>query len=773
MIIQKMIPKKIFQTFETSQLPMGMAKACLSWKTKNPNYEYTFFNKYDRLEFIKKHFNRDVLQAYLTLIPGAFKADLWRYCVLYINGGVYIDADTICEMPLDKLIEGNDHFIITRDDPMSNKFLGNAFIATIPNSPILKECIDRIVEKCKHKQLEFYLDYTGPALMGKVVNKVSRNVPEETDYELGKDGNLKIMKHDFGRTKYTHNGQDVLHVEYPGKVAEMDSIGNKKFWDYIQAETVFRHIPHTLLYTSYDKLDVNAYMVDSFKKHNPEYELKYFDQIAVDAWFKNSIYNDAYQKLTERGERTDFFRYCYLYENGGVYADTDIFFNRPINDWLIDQDMVVGLEALVDKQQHLGFDQIGVHIGDKIASVANWFIAIKPKHPVLSAIINDIIHNKDNRGVLQNTGPGRFSKHIIPHFGLNNDFTKDIRKDNDELLSINRFGSNQSHSGAKKYNDPFNATDEDIYITHMFAGTWRDTTPQHNIQTYKTEYCSHNLSLIKIVEGYKGIARLDELTDRTKFMKELGDCRSLYEFYFDHDLTLKDVVSRNIDYPNVAKFEDFRSFSYKNKMYHSVAYIDTDWNTRIGILDNEYKFIKNIEVEELNRMGFGVPDTGEVIWEKNWLFFMHDNELHFIYNTSPNYVVYKHKGDFEFEKIIDVPNHLHHKFPKDELYFSARVKVGGSTPPIWFEEQQCYIYMVHTKLYEHRCYNHWLIKLDKNLNIIDISHKPFINRHIPYALFFVSMWLDDGDHVLLSGGLEDNTNFTWRIPKSKVHQCFS
>ena len=92
----------------------------------------------------------------------------------------------------------------------------------------------------------------------------------------------------------------------------MDSIGNKKFWDFIQAETVFRHIPHTLLYTSYDEDDVNDYMVDSFKKHNPEYDLKYFDQTAVDAWFKNGIYDEAYQKLTERGHKTDFFRYCYL-----------------------------------------------------------------------------------------------------------------------------------------------------------------------------------------------------------------------------------------------------------------------------------------------------------------------------------------------------------------------------------------------------------------------------------------------------------------------------
>ena len=25
------------------------------------------------------------------MVPGAYKADLWRYCILYIYGGIYID----------------------------------------------------------------------------------------------------------------------------------------------------------------------------------------------------------------------------------------------------------------------------------------------------------------------------------------------------------------------------------------------------------------------------------------------------------------------------------------------------------------------------------------------------------------------------------------------------------------------------------------------------------------------------------------------------------
>ena len=43
-------------------------------------------------DFIAREYPPDVLMAYDCLIPTAFKADLWRYCVLYKYGGVYLDA---------------------------------------------------------------------------------------------------------------------------------------------------------------------------------------------------------------------------------------------------------------------------------------------------------------------------------------------------------------------------------------------------------------------------------------------------------------------------------------------------------------------------------------------------------------------------------------------------------------------------------------------------------------------------------------------------------
>ena len=50
------------------------------------------FNDRDCREFIMREYPPDVLNAYDSLLPTAFKADLWRYCVLYKYGCVYLDV---------------------------------------------------------------------------------------------------------------------------------------------------------------------------------------------------------------------------------------------------------------------------------------------------------------------------------------------------------------------------------------------------------------------------------------------------------------------------------------------------------------------------------------------------------------------------------------------------------------------------------------------------------------------------------------------------------
>lgn len=54
-------------------------------------------------------------EAYDALIPGAFKADLFRYCVLFIYGGVYADIDVMLTSKLEMAIDDDVGFMVPLD----------------------------------------------------------------------------------------------------------------------------------------------------------------------------------------------------------------------------------------------------------------------------------------------------------------------------------------------------------------------------------------------------------------------------------------------------------------------------------------------------------------------------------------------------------------------------------------------------------------------------------------------------------------------------------
>ena len=56
--------------------------------------EYFLYDDDECSQYIKTNFSSDVLTSYNTLIPGAYRADLWRYCILYKYGGIYLDIDS-------------------------------------------------------------------------------------------------------------------------------------------------------------------------------------------------------------------------------------------------------------------------------------------------------------------------------------------------------------------------------------------------------------------------------------------------------------------------------------------------------------------------------------------------------------------------------------------------------------------------------------------------------------------------------------------------------
>ena len=191
------IPQNIFQTWSTKNISDGFKKLTESWIIKNPHYTYCLYDDSDCEEFIKNNFDENIYNTYCRIIPGAFKADLWRYCVLYIYGGIYVDIDTFCLESIDLFLNQDVEFMTPVDLNNCPSFgtynLFNCFIASIPKHPILLDCINRIAYNVENNIIPFSnLDFSGPGVLGKSTNKFL-NLPEETSF-VGKEGELQNIK---------------------------------------------------------------------------------------------------------------------------------------------------------------------------------------------------------------------------------------------------------------------------------------------------------------------------------------------------------------------------------------------------------------------------------------------------------------------------------------------------------------------------------------------------------------------------------------------------
>jgi FkbM family methyltransferase len=201
------IPKKIFQTWETADIEPEFQQIIDKWKYHNPTYEYIFQDAEQRVEFIRNNFEKNVLDAYKKIIPGAYKCDLWRYCILYIYGGFYADIDTLCMGKLDSLTNENIEFIVPIDLNINQKEgqhnLACGFIGSVPKSPILLDAINRIIFNVENNIIpESKLDFSGPGLLGRSVNNFLKL--HETNSFKGKEGiqnNINFLEFD-ANTEY-------------------------------------------------------------------------------------------------------------------------------------------------------------------------------------------------------------------------------------------------------------------------------------------------------------------------------------------------------------------------------------------------------------------------------------------------------------------------------------------------------------------------------------------------------------------------------------------
>jgi hypothetical protein len=153
------IPRRIIQTHNGS-LPFHV-----DWQFESfaAGIRRDFFDDAAAESYISTHFGEPVATTYRVL-RGAHRADLFRYCILYREGGLYLDAKTVLCVPLRLIFDALDERGVGLATALSAPVVMVGSEAQVyqgvlfaqPGQPVLLDCIQYIVQYWWRSRLEYF-----------------------------------------------------------------------------------------------------------------------------------------------------------------------------------------------------------------------------------------------------------------------------------------------------------------------------------------------------------------------------------------------------------------------------------------------------------------------------------------------------------------------------------------------------------------------------------------------------------------------------------------
>ena len=228
-------------------------------KKYTPGHEYRLWDNNSLREFIKTNFEPDVLCAYDTLLPYAYKADLAKLCILYKLGGWIFDLGVELVNPVK--VPEHCSAVFFKDvqsvhDTFSHCTIAYNAMYSEPGKIFLLRAIEKIVDHCETLYYGFTpIDISGPNMLGRILAMFdhAQQLP---------NGDIVPTTH-FGR--YTlHPPSNSLFDGYvickaKGSLPITDLNPNMNFYpDYWQSKSVYKIKHKTMILNNQPKTFVIA-----------------------------------------------------------------------------------------------------------------------------------------------------------------------------------------------------------------------------------------------------------------------------------------------------------------------------------------------------------------------------------------------------------------------------------------------------------------------------------------------------------------------------------
>jgi len=443
----QVVPRVIYQTYSVryNKLPVTMRKIVKEWQTLNPEYAYQYYDDTAMDQFVKSQswIFPELYDLWVKVKIGRVRADIWRLLIIWLKGGVYADIDAQAIKPLRDVLKADDHCLSGLTDEGN---LHHWILVYKPGHPVLHQALLNAIKalqltnlpQIRPEQIDqlagsTHLDNAAIELfpMVKAFGRFESGVYWDEDHIH----QCRVLENNFlgGAADPTYNGfiQDLKETgnvhwrnyalelnigqEYPQRGRHRNAVSPKKkkvrllprdaaSFILAERETSFRNqVVPQIIYQAhgkhYDKLSSEIKLnVEEWQRLNPEYEYRYFDSDAMDAYIARLRkklmpgLHDTWTKLNGT-TRTALFGLVMGFYEGGVYADVHTRPLRPLHDLLASDDhCVAGLGAVGGSvpQEPQSTTKTAEH-HPAVLGLLNKVLVFKPGHPILSKTMTDVL----------------------------------------------------------------------------------------------------------------------------------------------------------------------------------------------------------------------------------------------------------------------------------------------------------------------------------------------------------------------------------------------
>lgn len=173
-----MIPKTIHYIWIGSPLPAEIARRRETWAKNHPGWEMKLWTE----ENLKSKYE-DLARRCLSLPQ---RSDIYRYEILFREGGFYVDVDFECLKSFEPLLDEVTSFaVVEMDRKFSRPQISIGISGTVPGHPLYQKLIDAIPNRLKPEKV----NSLGPALFSEFVHDHAdvRIFPKPTFYPSTKE----------------------------------------------------------------------------------------------------------------------------------------------------------------------------------------------------------------------------------------------------------------------------------------------------------------------------------------------------------------------------------------------------------------------------------------------------------------------------------------------------------------------------------------------------------------------------------------------------------